>query len=293
MVTWLLTLAPSTLKSYLNSTIFAESYDKTYRQLFALAMGRNFASDRSNSPIDVESETLADAVTLVPGFLYATEALLVAHFELGNFRNKSSLSFEFCYGYPESDSVPCSVEDMLDWGIDTHLAPVPNNKSAAYEFQATVLRPNDPKENLIWNSQTNEQQIVLAWLRGRWKTKVASFPDGFHSISSDNPYFEYNATAIACRSRLKTQKSIIRIDMEANVVSEQLQGSPGYSSAVRFNLTNTLRVSIQAAANKEPDTKIGWRTNVIVIAQDWPNYVYISLLNSTDVLDPERPVPTV
>lgn len=175
--------------------------------------------------------------------------------------------------------------------MDTHLAQVPNSGVAAYEAQATVSRPNKPKENPVWNSQTNEQQIVLAWLRSRWKTKVASFPDDFNSASSDNPHFEYNATVIACRPRLKTQKAILHIYAKGNVVSEQLQGSPEYSSEGSFNLMNTLRASIQAVANKEPDTKFGWRTNII--AQDWPKNVYKSILNSTDVIDPEGPDATV
>ena len=76
IVSWLVTLAPSALDGYLNSTTLADSYGKTYQQLFGLAMGRNFASSSTKPPQDVESEILARAVTLIPGFLYATEALV-------------------------------------------------------------------------------------------------------------------------------------------------------------------------------------------------------------------------
>jgi len=213
-----------------------------------------------------------------------------ARFELRNFKNESALNFEFCYGYPDGDSVPCGPENSMHWGVDAPLSQVPNNRVAAYEVQATVSRPNNPEEIPIWNSQTNEQQIVLTWVRGRWKTKVASFPDDFNSTSSDNPYFEYNATVIACRPRLKMQKVVLRVDVEGNVLSEQLQGSPEYGSEDRFNLTNSLRASIQTVANKNPATTIGWRTNTN--AQDWPNYVYKTILNSTDMLDADKPVPT-
>lgn len=215
----------------------------------------------------------------------------MAHFELFNFGNDTSLYFEFCYGYPEDDTVACGDQDTFHWSIITYLDQVPDGEVAAYEVQATVSRPNSPSDEPFWNSQTNEQQIMLAWLRGRWKNKVTSFPSGFNSTSNINPYFEYNATVIACRPRLKTQKSLLRTDIEGNVLSELLQGTPDYDTEDRLNLTNTLRATIQAVAGKEPSQMVGWHTNII--AQDWPNYVYKTILNTTDMVDPVKPVPSV
>lgn len=64
------------LDAYLDPTALARSYNQMNQQLFALAMSHNFASNSLKPLIAAETESIAQVVTLVPGFLYATELLL-------------------------------------------------------------------------------------------------------------------------------------------------------------------------------------------------------------------------
>ncbi|KAK5061094.1 hypothetical protein LTR84_007636 [Exophiala bonariae] len=103
---------------------------------------------------------------------------------------------------------------------------------------------------------------------------MASFPFGFNPTSSMNPYFEYNATVIACRPRLKTEKSILRTDIEGNVLSELLQGDPDYNTEHRLNLTEYTPGYYSSGCG-------------------WPNYMYKIILNTTNMINPAKPVPSV
>lgn len=246
-------------------------------------------TDRASDPqgTEIEYESLGYGADLDCIDLLTARQDQHARFNFSE--DNSKLSFDFCYGYVENDSASCGdiPTTAFHWQIDTAITQVPNDAIAAYEFQGSVSRPNTAYENsTVWNSPANEQQIVLAWLRGRWATEELISPT--LNVSST---FEYNATIIACRPRLKTQQSTLRIDSEGNVISSETKGEPDYELGSSLNLTNSLRTTVLATAQKYPDSTIGWHAGIL--AQDWPNYLYKTILNSTGIIDPTMPVPSV
>jgi hypothetical protein len=213
-----------------------------------------------------------------------------ARFEIVN--NNSALYFSFCYGYPKDGHIPCNEEVPTYWGMSLLLSQVPDEGIVAHEFQTTVSRPNSPVDtHPSWNSQVNEQQIVFAWLRGQWEMGRSPMKRTANSTSFRGRNLAYNATVIACRPRLRTQKSIIRVDSSGTIVSAKLLGGPDYNVGSSLNLTNSLRTTIMATAYKSTDRTIAWHKGII--AQDWPNYLYKTVLASTDMIDPKKPVPSV
>ncbi|KAF2008749.1 hypothetical protein BU24DRAFT_468541 [Aaosphaeria arxii CBS 175.79] len=211
-----------------------------------------------------------------------------AHFEFSE--NYTNLAFSFCYGWPSGESASCD-SSMRQSSYLNNISNIPVNVVSSYELQTAVTRPNGPNDQPIWNGQENEQQIILGWLRGRWAANTTPTLEALDPQSIQGRTFEYNATVIACRPRLKTQRSVIRADMEGNIISARHLGPPDYNTSSSMNLTNSLRATISGTTRGFTANAKGWHANII--AQDWPNYLYKTILNGTGIVDPANPVPSV
>ncbi|KAK5937167.1 hypothetical protein PMZ80_010467 [Knufia obscura] len=127
---------------------------------------------------------------------------------------------------------------------------------------------------------------VKGWVRGRLVEDVSA-------LGSGNSTFEYNATILSCEPRLRTQRSLLRTDMNGSIMSVTPLEPHNYSVPRTVNLTATLYTTMATTIERATGYWFQdplWHTDTF--ARDWSNYVYKKTMGGNGLVDPSQPVPS-
>lgn len=129
-----------------------------------------------------------------------------------------------------------------------------------------------------------QDRIVHGWVRGRL---VPTDLRPSANLTATGR-FEYNATIISCKPRLKTQMSLLRVESSGQVIAAQDIGPPNYDIPASVNLSATFNTSVAALTGSRANRT--WHTDSV--ARDYSNYLFKKLLGNNNLLDSTVPTPS-